>query len=67
MSIRCIEVDVSRLQAKDLSDTQRENHAQMNSKVERRVGHSLQRSKHGLFVPDGTFFRGRFRSFSRNR
>ena len=43
-SIRCIEVDVSRLQAKDLSDTQRENHAQMNSKVKRRVGHGLQLS-----------------------
>ena len=66
-SICCIEVNISRLQAEDFSDTQRKNHTQVDSEMERGVGHGLQRCKHGLFVPDGTFFRGRFRGFSRNR
>ena len=55
-SVCCIKVEVSRLQAEDLTLSQGENHAHVDSQMQGGVLDGLQRRQHGALIPDGAFF-----------
>ena len=59
-AIGCTEVDISRLQAEDLTGPQGKDHAQVYRQMQGGVLDGLERRQHGVLVPDGPFFRGDF-------
>ena len=55
-SVCCIKVEVSRLQAEDLTLSQGKDHAHVHSQMQSGVLDGLQRRQHGALIPDGAFF-----------
>ena len=55
-SVCCIKVEVSRLQAEDLTLSQGKNHAHVHRQMQSGVLDGLQRRQHGALIPDGPFF-----------
>ena len=51
-SIRCIKVEVSRLQAEDFTLSQGEDHAHVHRQMQGGVFDGLQRGQHGALIPD---------------
>ena len=66
-SIGGFKVQVSRLQAEDFTDSQREDHAQVNRQMQSGVLHGLKGRQHGVLVPDGAFLRGELGCLAGNR
>ena len=54
--IGCIKVEVSRLQAENLTLSQGEDHTHVHCQMKGGVLNGLQRCQHGAFVPDRAFF-----------
>ena len=55
-SVCCVKVQITRLQAEDLTLSQGEDHAHVHSQMQGRVLDGLQRRQHGALIPDGAFF-----------
>ena len=55
-SVCCVKVEVSRLQAENLTLSQGEDHAHVHRQMQGGVLDGLQRRQHGALIPDGAFF-----------
>ena len=55
-SVCCVKVQITRLQAEDLTLSQGEDHAHVHRQMQGGVFDGLQRRQHGALIPDGAFF-----------